>query len=1235
MMLRRPPGEGRHVVQQPNNRKFYWVLAALLLPVLPLVEAVDYRSVDHQPQPPALASPSLAAPRAADPHPHHHQADQHGKPARPRAQPRHESPLEGDSVIRNLAATALTQHDLDTPHASSRRKRTNTQSVKEEQPPHYRQQQNLQTYDASAISAAAPDIPEGRSVRAPSPLTPDRSIGDWEVEDFVLLATIDGDLYASDRRTGKERWHISLGQSMVETKHHRQVKSPADGDSNTIWDQSVWAIEPTGDGEIYMYAPGKTEGVMSTGLTMKDLVEKMSPYENKEYGLVYTGKKETNILALDAATGRAIRWFGPTASTAEDYDSCPRPLDPVASMDSEECHGGTITLGRTEYTVGISNPRGYPVATLKYSEWSPNIKDEDLMRQYTTTMDKLYITSRHDGRVYGFDFDRDAERRQSFVEHFPTPIARAFDVVRPARSYNPYEEDDKNTELIALPQPALPAKDEHEALVRSGAIFLDQIAGNWYAMSARAYPLITKAPVALITELDWFQEEEKLAPSRLSEVLVGQHFLGKPWTRPRIPLLPGASNPAGSDVPQLDGPRQDHPDVPTLATDAPNPSSTVIERVKKLPQEAANSAIEAFTNPFVALLFMTALFVYRHEIIRRVKGVPKQSVRWTKGVLKQQGFNVDLDEDSSDETPETQLAESDQGIERLATEQAAPAREVLNLGDDTPPDPATPRAPIEINAPIQIQGDVPVDTAQPPPEVKKKKAHRGRRGGKQHRKNKKGDNGSADDEALNDVEEAVNMAKKLGETARGPEPDIQTVPDDVGNVSVPILKIDDSLEVIQEQQLGTGSNGTIVFAGKWQDRPVAVKRMLRSFYDIATRETRLLREVDLHPNVIRYYAQLERGDFIYIALQLCEASLADVVEKPSHFRTLAELGSKNPLGVLKQITKGLDHLHSLQIVHRDLKPQNILITTDMDGEPLILVSDFGLCKKLENGQSSLGATTAHNAGTAGWRAPELLHDDDASTGPMLVDASSTHSGTASSSQQQGENRRRVTRSIDIFSLGIVFFYVLTQGSHPFDCGGSFMREVNIRKGTYSLDRLEVLGEYQREATHLIEKMISANPKERPKTKDILVHPFFWSAEKRLTFLCDVSDAFEREPRDPPSLALQALEEGAHTVIPNGDFLSRLHKDFVNSLGKQRKYTGSRLLDLLRALRNKKNHFRDMPEALQDKVVGHRAMEEGYLLYWTTRFPELLLYCWNVVRHEDVGFDEDIQLRKYYQLRRPD
>lgn len=293
--------------------------------------------------------------------------------------------------------------------------------------------------------------------------------------------------------------------------------------------------------------------------------------------------------------------------------------------------------------------------------------------------------------------------------------------------------------------------------------------------------------------------------------------------------------------------------------------------------------------------------------------------------------------------------------------------------------------------------------------------------------------------------------------------------------------------------------------------------------------------------------------------------------------------------------------------------------------PRILVSDFGLCKKLEGGQSSFGATTAHAAGTSGWRAPELLQDDDTppTSGPILAE-SSTHSGHTGSQQIETPHHRRVTRSIDIFSLGVVFFYVLTQGSHPFDCGDKYMREVNIRKNVYSLARLDVLGDYKCEAKHLVGTMIDANPKKRPKTKEILAHPFFWDARTRLLFLCDVSDAFEREPRDPPSPALEELENRAY-LITKGDFLSKLHKDFIDSLGKQRKYTGSRLLDLLRALRNKRNHYLDMSEALQKKVGS---LPEGYLLYWTTRFPDLLLTCWELIK--ELGWNELEQFKGYYQ-----
>lgn len=83
----------------------------------------------------------------------------------------------------------------------------------------------------------------------------------------------------------------------------------------------------------------------------------------------------------------------------------------------------------------------------------------------------------------------------------------------------------------------------------------------------------------------------------------------------------------------------------------------------------------------------------------------------------------------------------------------------------------------------------------------------------------------------------------------------------------------------------------------------------------------------------------------------------------------------------------------------------------------------------------------------------------------------------------------------------------------------------------------------------------------------MTHPFFWSSEKRLNFLVDVSDHFEWEPREPPSPDLQVLEDAAPHVLGT-DFLRRLDKGFVETLGKQRKYTGSKMLDLLRALRNK-------------------------------------------------------------------
>ncbi|XP_077973364.1 uncharacterized protein LOC144428262 [Styela clava] len=460
----------------------------------------------------------------------------------------------------------------------------------------------------------------------------------------------------------------------------------------------------------------------------------------------------------------------------------------------------------------------------------------------------------------------------------------------------------------------------------------------------------------------------------------------------------------------------------------------------------------------------------------------------------------------------------------------------------------------------------------------------------------------------------ANSAKKQSQrnTMSCNEKDSPSTHSDPANESTGVITIEHGEITFKRcEQIRKGSR---VFRARRKaagenDENIVVKIVGKSqiLGDIALykREVDNMRNASRHPNVVTYFGSdditFDYEECIYIAMEECESE--SVWDK---IKTRIVSYAKRKFDV-KGMAEGLRHIHGRHILHRDLKPQNILYK---DG--IVVISDFGLSKRLDHGKSNTLASRP-NVGTDGWRAPETSGDE-------------------------------AVTSIyaDVFSAGLVMFYILTNGKHPFGkrphCWQAYIEDDT----GMSLQTLYETPD-SNIAIDLIASMLQRDPKTRPTMIEVLGHPFFWSDQRRLEFYGDVMKGMEllkkinerknsddkKNGNDAPHLFLDDVQSDdmyAHNVKSDlkkweekdlmftDDELNEIQSRYTekkvsvvvqkDAMKTKAKKFGFTVTELLRFIRNRHTHnHEDKGEGSFDQTI------EEFWKFFFDRFPFFFLYIY--------------------------
>lgn len=203
--------------------------------------------------------------------------------------------------------------------------------------------------------------------------------------------------------------------------------------------------------------------------------------------------------------------------------------------------------------------------------------------------------------------------------------------------------------------------------------------------------------------------------------------------------------------------------------------------------------------------------------------------------------------------------------------------------------------------------------------------------------------------------------------------------------------------------LGRGGMGVVYKARQPQlERFVALKILAPERVTDARFAERFLREARAlarlsHPNIVTVHDFGQVDGYFYLVMEFVDGvNLRDLLKG-------GRISPREALAIVPSICEALQYAHDRGIVHRDIKPENILL----DKEGKVKIADFGIARILEETTARKSPLKAAPGGPSGMTAESVLGT------PKYM------------APEQAEKPREVDHRADIYSLGVVFYEMLT------------------------------------------------------------------------------------------------------------------------------------------------------------------------------------------------------------------